>query len=96
MILEFAQRGAEDVWRGENTPAARRIPRDVWASVGRKLDMLDAAHDLNDLRVLPGNRLEKLGGDLAGLYSIRVNDQWRVVFRWTGQGADDVRIVDFH
>ena len=58
--------------------------------------MIVAAHELNDLRILPGNRLEKLLGDMAGLHSIRVNDQWRVVFRWTGRGADGVRIVDYH
>lgn len=96
MIRGFADQGSEDVWRAHNTAVARRIPRDIWASAQRKLDMLDAARDLNDLRILPGNRLEKLYADLAGLHSIRVNDRWRIVFRWTGLGADEVRIVDYH
>jgi proteic killer suppression protein len=62
----------------------------------RKLDMLDAAETLADLRSPPGNRLERLVGDRAGQYSIRVNDQWRVCFRWTSSGPEDVEIVDYH
>ena len=58
--------------------------------------MLDAATDLNDLRSPPGNRLEALGGDLEGLYSIRINDQWRIVFRWTPNGPTEVRVIDYH
>jgi len=78
-----------------------RVPRRAgWASVtaivARKLDMVHYAHVLSDLRVPPGNRLEPLRGDLAGLHSIRVNDQWRVIFRWTEQGPEDVDIVDYH
>lgn len=96
MILGFADRAAEDVWNGDNTPASRRIPRDIWPAAQRKLDMLDASDSLNDLRVPPGNRLEKLSGNLAGHFSIRVNDQWRVVFRWRGRDADSVRIIDYH
>jgi toxin HigB-1 len=64
--------------------------------VARKLDMIDAAQDLRDLRVPPGNRLEKLSGDLAGRYSIRINDRWRVVFFWTDKGATDVAVTDYH
>ncbi len=62
----------------------------------RKLDMLDYAHKLTDLASPPGNRLEALKGDLAGYHSIRINDQWRVVFRWTGSGPADVDIRDYH
>ena len=62
----------------------------------RKLDMLDYAHELTDLASPPGNRLEALKGDLAGYHSIRINDQWRVVFRWTGSGPADVDIRDYH
>jgi toxin HigB-1 len=62
----------------------------------RKLEMIDAAARLNDLRVPPANRLEKLRGNLEGFYSIRINDQWRVVFRWIEEEAHDVRIVDYH
>ena len=64
--------------------------------VARKLDMVTYAHVLDDLRSPPGNRLEALRGDMSGWHSIRVNDQWRVVFRWTPSGAEDVDIVDYH
>ena len=71
-----------------------------WKSVrnvaARKLDMLEAAATLNDLRSPPGNRLHPLGGDLQGSYSIRVNDQWRVTFRWGADGPEEVTIVDYH
>ena len=77
------------------------VPRGVgWVGVAnvaaRKLDMLDYAHELTDLASPPGNRLEALKGDLAGYHSIRVNDQWRVVFRWTDSGPADVDILDYH
>ena len=62
----------------------------------RKLDLLQYAADLRDLRSPPGNRLEALQGDLKGLHSIRINDQWRIVFRWTAVGAEGVRIADYH
>lgn len=78
-----------------------RVAKGVaWSSVStvvrRKLDTLDYAAALRDLRSPPGNRLEALRGDLAGLHSIRVNQQWRIVFRWTESGAEEVRIVDYH
>jgi proteic killer suppression protein len=78
-----------------------RVPRRAgWAGVSgivaRKLDMLDYAHSLADLASPPGNRLERLRGDLAGRFSIRVNDQWRVVFRWTEAGPADVDVRDYH
>ena len=66
------------------------------ASAERKLDMLNAAAGLMDLRSPPGNRLEAMSGDLAGHYSIRVNDQWRIVFRWETGGPADVRLTDYH
>jgi proteic killer suppression protein len=62
----------------------------------RKLDMVQYASELNDLRSPPGNRLEALRGDLRGFYSIRINDQWRVIFRWNNRRAEDVRIMDYH
>lgn len=68
----------------------------IEASARRKLVLLDAAKDLKDLRIPPGNRLEALSGDRAGQHSIRINDQWRVCFRWTADGAEDVEIVDYH
>ncbi|MBI5594564.1 MAG: type II toxin-antitoxin system RelE/ParE family toxin [Elusimicrobia bacterium] len=96
MIVGFADCATEDVWNGENTSAARRVPKTVWPAAQRKLDMIDAADSLNDLRIPPGNRLEKLSGRLDGHFSIRINDQWRVVFRWGGRDADGVSIVDYH
>lgn len=68
----------------------------IEASARRKLVLLDAAKDLKDLRIPPGNRLEALSGDRAGQHSIRINDQWRLCFRWTADGAQDVEIVDYH
>ena len=70
--------------------------RGISASAKRKLDMLHYATELCDLRTPPGNRLEALKGDLKGYHSIRVNDQWRVVFRWTVPGAEEVRVTDYH
>jgi proteic killer suppression protein len=78
--------------------ARERVVRfvNIEASARRKLMLLDAAKDLKDLRIPPGNRLEALSGDRAGQHSIRINDQWRVCFRWTTDGAEDVGIVDYH
>ena len=70
--------------------------RNIEATAERKLQMLDAAQELKDLRAPPGNRLEALVGDRAGWHSIRINDQWRVCFVWTGSDADNVEIVDYH
>lgn len=73
-----------------------RFPPDLQRVMLRKLVQLDAATTLDDLRIPPGNRLEKLVGDRTGQYSIRVNAQWRICFRWTGHDAHDVEIVDYH
>jgi len=73
----------------------RRFPNDILKAALRKLDVLNAAHRLEDLRSPPANRLEALKGDLAGFYSIRVNDQWRIIFRWDAD-ASDVSLVDYH
>ena len=96
MISGFRDKVTEDIFNGEDTAAARRIPRQVWPVAIRKLDMLEAAHDLRDLRSPPGNRLEALKGKWAGRYSIRVNDQYRVVFGFGGGNATDVWITDYH
>ncbi len=74
----------------------RRFPPDIIPVALRKLDMLARAHALIDLRAPPGNRLEALKGDREGFYSIRINDQWRIVFIWDGHDASDVSIVDYH
>ena len=96
VIVSFADRATEALYHGEARSLTRRIPADVRAVALRKLDMLNAAQVLLDLRVPPGNRLEALQGDLAGHHSIRVNDQWRIVFRWTSPGPAEVRLVDYH
>jgi toxin HigB-1 len=97
VIRSFKARGTEDVFNGANTREARRCcPRAVWAVARRKLDLLDAATQLEDLRVPPGNRLEALSGDRHGQHSIRINGQYRICFVWTADGPDEVEIVDYH
>ena len=93
MIRSFRDRETERVFRRERTG---RFDRALQRSALRKLLILDAAETLVDLRVPPGNRLEKLVGDRAGQYSIRINDQWRVCFRWADGNAFDVEIADYH
>ena len=97
MIQSFAAVGTEDIFNGKNTRAARRTyPAALWAVAARKLDQLDSVIVLQELRVPPGNRLEALSGDRRGQYSIRINDQYRICFRWTDLGPDAVEIVDHH
>ncbi|MDA0311862.1 MAG: type II toxin-antitoxin system RelE/ParE family toxin [Gemmatimonadetes bacterium] len=96
MIVSFKNRGTEDIFDGDDSKAARKIlPTSLHARAGRTLDQIEAALSLQSLS-LPGLRLEKLRGDRAGQHSIRVNDQYRVCFRWTEAGPDDVEIVDYH
>lgn len=95
MIASFADQTTEDIYNGANTKAARRIDRRVWPVLIRKLDILNAAISLNDLRS-PGDQLEKLRADLAGLWSIRVNDQHRIIFRFDDGNATHVRCHDIH
>lgn len=96
MIASFADRATEALFHGESGKAKRRIPSDIRSVAVRKLDVLNAAHELQDLRVPPGNRLEALKGDLGGKHSIRINDQWRVIFRWEHGDAYEVEIDDYH
>ena len=93
MIRNFADKEAEKIWDG--TPS-RRLPADLQSIARRKLRMLNNAENLNDLRVPPANRLEALKGDRRGQYSIRINDPWRICFRWADGDAHDVQIVDYH
>lgn len=92
MIRSFASRDTEVLFGG----GSPRKFRSFQAQAERKLQMLDSANDLNDLRLLPGNRLEKLAGDRRGQHSMRINDQWRICFRWRDDGPCDVEIVDYH
>lgn len=96
MILSFADQATEDLFHGENSREARTLPRDLWRVAARKLDMVQAAHELLDLRSPPGNRLESLKGKLAGFHSIRINDQYRIIFKWAGHGAEKVQVLDYH
>lgn len=92
MIESFACKDTQQVFEGH---CPRRF-RSFQEAAERKLQMLDSADDLRDLRWLPGNRLEKLGGDRVGQWSIRINDQWRVCFKWEEGRAINVEITDYH
>ena len=96
MIRSFDDAATSDVFHGEDSRAARRLPKEVWSVIRRKLDALHAASNVNDLRVPPGNRLETLRGDQAGRHSIRVNDKLRITFRFEGGHAWEVRCEDYH
>ncbi len=96
MILSFRDDATADLYHGRNTHRLRRFPPPIISVALRKLDVVNAAYRLNDLREPPGNRLELLKGDLAGYYSIRVNEQWRIVFRWENNNAHAVSLVDYH
>ncbi|MHB2024695.1 MAG: type II toxin-antitoxin system RelE/ParE family toxin [Mycobacteriales bacterium] len=93
MLRSFGDRDTERIWQRQ---PVRKLGPDVQRSALRKLLMLDAADALQDLRVPPGNRLEKLKGDRRGQHSVRINDQWRICFRWTSAGPEDVEITDYH
>ena len=96
MIRTLADDTTQDIWNGVNSKAARRISRELWPNVRRKLDQIDAVTSLDDLKVPPGNRLHSPGGDMRGLHAVRVNDQYRIVFRFEGGDAFDVRSTDYH
>ena len=93
MIKSFGDRDTETLFGRQ---AVRRFPSELQRTMLRKLTIVDAAETLIDLRSPPGNRLEKLHGDRAGQHSIRINDQWRICFRWKDGDAYDVQIVDYH
>ena len=96
MIVSFADKATETLFHGEEGKAIRRVPPDIRSAALRKLDLVNAAHELKDLRIPPGNRLEALKGELRGKHSIRINDQWRIVFRWKDGDAHEVEIDDYH
>jgi proteic killer suppression protein len=93
MIKSFADNDTERLFHGLRP---KKLPNDVWARTGRKLLIVNAAEDLAELRVPPGNRLEKLKGSRSSQWSIRVNDQWRVCFEWREGNAYDVEVTDYH
>lgn len=96
VIRTLADDSTRDIWNGVNSKAARRVPKALWPIVRRKLDQIDAVTKLDDLRVPPGNRLHALTGDREGQHAVRVNDQYRIVFRFEGSDAFDVRCTDYH
>ena len=96
MIHSFRDETTADLFRERNTRSARRIPRDLWRGVQRKLKLLDAAARLEDLAIPAGNRLERLKGDQAGRHSIRINEQYRVTFLWESGHAYEVCVEDYH
>lgn len=96
MIASFGDRATEALFHRRGGKAIKRLPANLRSVAIRKLDMLNAASELGDLRAPPGNRLEALKGELKGKHSIRVNEQWRVVFRWEGGDVHEVSILDYH
>ncbi len=93
MIKSFANSQTQDIWNGI---IAKKLPRDMQERALRKLRQIDAALTIEDLRNPPGNRLEMLKGSLKSHHSIRINDQWRIIFEWDGHDAHAVEIVDYH
>ena len=93
MIQSFGDRETELVWQRR---FSRRLPTEIQRVALRKLYIIHRSRNLNDLRVPPANHLEKLKGARAGQHSVRINDQWRICFRWVGTDAHDVEIVDYH
>ena len=96
MIVSFGNRATSDLFHGISSGRARRLPLQIKESALYKLDVLNAAQSLEDLKSPPGNRLEALKGNLAGYHSIRINNQWRIVFKWQASNAHDVQVVDYH
>lgn len=96
MIVSFGDEATADLYHGRQTKRVRLFPTDIIDRALRKLDMLNGAHELMDLRSPPGNRLEALKGNFSGYYGIRVNNQWRIVFRWEEGNSHDVQLIDYH
>lgn len=93
MIATFSDKETERIWRRE---FSKKLPTDIQRVAYRKLMMVHAAHELDDLKIPPANRLEKLSGSREGQYSIRINQQWRICFEWQNGNATQVEIVDYH
>ncbi|MBK9254973.1 MAG: type II toxin-antitoxin system RelE/ParE family toxin [Saprospiraceae bacterium] len=93
MINSFADKETEKIWDGEKSKA---LPTEIQQVARRKLRMINNADNINDLRIPPANRLKKLKGELSDFYSIRINDQWRIIFNWKNNNAENVQITDYH
>jgi proteic killer suppression protein len=96
VIQTFGDEPTSDVYQGRETKAARKLPKNLWPVIRRKLDAIHQARSLQDLRLPAGNRLETLKGDRAGYFSIRVNEQYRITFRFEEGKANDVSCEDYH
>lgn len=96
MINSFGGKATEQLYHGIKSKEARKYPQDIIKTALRKLDMINGAQDLRDLRSPPGNQLEALAGDLKGFFSIRVNNQWRIIFKWELKQANEVKLTDYH
>jgi toxin HigB-1 len=96
VIANFADATTRDIFEGLNSKSARKVPQNLWHVIARKLDMVNSAHEVKDLASPPGNRLETLKGKWAGFHSLRVNDPFRIVFRWSAGRAHDVQVTDYH
>lgn len=97
MIVSFKSQATEDIFNGKASKAARKTcPQAIWKIATRKLDQLDSVETLNELKVPPGNRLESLAGNRKGQHSIRINEQFRICFKWGELGPVDVEIIDSH
>jgi toxin HigB-1 len=95
VLKSLAEKTTRDIHDGVNSRQARKLPRELHNKARRLLDQINAAPTLDMLRLPPSNRLEKLKGDWAGFWSLRINDQWHIVFRWQGQDAMDVQVIDY-
>jgi proteic killer suppression protein len=93
MIVSFGSKKTEKIWNGIRI---NKLPNEIQEVGRRKLRMLNNSQNLNDLKIPPSNRLEKLGGNLKEYYSIRINDQWRIIFKWKENNASEVTIIDYH
>jgi proteic killer suppression protein len=93
MILSFGSRETEKIWKGDRV---KNLPPDIQQIGRRKLRMLNNSQNLADLRIPPSNRLEKLSGKKSDFYSIRINDQWRIIFKWEEGNTTEVTVIDYH
>ena len=96
MIINFKSKCAHDIYDGINSKLSRQIPRELHAKIRRLLDQINAAPTIDTLKMPPGNKLEKLKGNFQSFWSLRINNQWRIIFRWINTDALDVDIVDYH
>lgn len=93
MIVNFGDKETKLIWEGN---FSQKLPLNIQQIARRKLRMINNSHNINDLRIPPANRLEKLEGKLKGLYSIRINEKWRIIFKWNSSNAHEVKITDYH